>query len=91
MALPFICTRVDELLRKAGDLGILIFDHHRDLADIEKTLRTLRIDDTGSVHTDRLIEKAFSSIRRRAFPSIWSTWFCRLRPQTGGNAHRARR
>jgi hypothetical protein len=68
MALPFVCTRVDELLRKAGDLGILIFDHHRDLADIEKTLRTLRIDGTGSVHTDRLIEKGFFVDSAQSFP-----------------------
>jgi hypothetical protein len=68
IALPFVCTRVDRILRDADDLGILIFDHHRDLSDIEKTLRTLRIEDSGSIHTDRLIEKGFFVDSKQSFP-----------------------
>jgi hypothetical protein len=68
MALPFVCTRFDRILRDADDLGILIFDHHRDLSDIEKTLRTLRIEDSGSIHTDRLIEKGFFVDSKQSFP-----------------------
>ena len=33
-----------------------------------RTLRTLRIDDTGSVHTDRLIEKGFFVDSAQSFP-----------------------
>lgn len=59
MALPFVCTRINEIIRAEKDLGILIFDEHRNLAEIEKSLRTLRLDTTSALQADNLIERGF--------------------------------
>lgn len=68
MSLPFLCTGIDRILESSGDLGILIFDHHHDLAGIEKTLRTLRIGDGGALRTERQIEKGFFVDSAQSFP-----------------------
>jgi len=59
MALPFVSLAVDQLLRSEKERGILIFDEHKDLVDIEKSLRTLRLDNNSSLTTRNLIEKGF--------------------------------
>jgi hypothetical protein len=68
MSLPFLCTGIDRVLESSGDLGILIFDHHHDLAGIERTLRTLRIGDEGALRTERQIEKGFFVDTAQSFP-----------------------
>jgi len=59
MALPFVCTSVNEILDTENDLGMLIFDEHHSLMEIEKSLRTLRLDSTSTVTTEKLIEQGF--------------------------------
>jgi hypothetical protein len=59
MALPFVCTRINELIKAENDLGILIFDEHHDLVEIEKSLRTLRLDETSTLQAESLIEQGF--------------------------------
>lgn len=59
MALPFICTRINEILNTEKDLGILIFDEHHNLVEIEKSLRTLRLDSTSTLQAESLIEQGF--------------------------------
>jgi hypothetical protein len=59
MALPFLCTRINDILKANNDLGILIFDEHHSLVEIEKSLRTLRLDDTSTLQTENFIEQGF--------------------------------
>ena len=59
MALPFVCTRINEIIKAENDLGILIFDEHYNLDEIEKSLRTLRLDNTSTLQADYLIERGF--------------------------------
>jgi hypothetical protein len=59
MALPFVCTRINEIIKAANDLGILIFDEHHNLLEIEKSLRTLRLDASSALQAEHLIEQGF--------------------------------
>lgn len=59
MALPFISLAVDHYLEKENERGVLIFDEHKDLVDIEKSLKTLRLDLNSSLTTANIIEKGF--------------------------------
>jgi hypothetical protein len=59
MALPFVCTRINEIIKAENDLGILIFDEYHNLVEIEKAFRTLRLDTTSTLQTDNLIERGF--------------------------------
>jgi hypothetical protein len=59
MALPFVCTRINELIKAENDLGILIFDENHNLVEIEKSLRTLRLDASSTLQADNLIEQGF--------------------------------
>lgn len=62
MALPFVCMEVNHYLEKKGsdELGMLIFDEQKEsLTDVEKSLRTLRLDQNSILKTTRLIEKGF--------------------------------
>ncbi|MDD5674326.1 MAG: DUF3800 domain-containing protein [Chitinivibrionales bacterium] len=59
MALPFVCTRINEIIKAEKDLGILIFDEHHNLLEIEKSLRTLRLDTSSTIQADNLIEQGF--------------------------------
>lgn len=59
MALPFVCTRINEIIKAEKDLGILIFDQHHSLVEIEKSLRTLRLDTSSTLQAENLIEQGF--------------------------------
>ena len=59
MALPFVLTRINELLSTENDLGILIFDKHHNLIEIEKSFRTLRLDTKSTLQAEKLIEQGF--------------------------------
>lgn len=59
MALPFVCTRINEIIKVENDLGILIFDEHHNLIEIEKSLRTLRLDASSTLQAENLIEQGF--------------------------------
>lgn len=70
MALPFVGMEVNHYLHKKGpnELGMLIFDEQKEsLADAEKSLRTLRLDQNSIIKTTRLIEKGFFADSTQCF------------------------
>lgn len=68
MALPFICLSADKILEDEKEQGILIFDQHKDLLDIENSLKTLRLDIGTTLNTERLIEKGFFVDSSKSYP-----------------------
>ncbi len=59
MAFPFIGLKIDEYLNEKKELGIFIFDEHRSLADIEQSLKSLRLEVDTALKMERVIEKGF--------------------------------
>ncbi|HIJ71428.1 MAG TPA: DUF3800 domain-containing protein [Planctomycetes bacterium] len=62
MAFPFVCLEVNRYLQKKGaeELGMLIFDEQKEtFQQVERTLRTLRLDPSSILKTTNLIEKGF--------------------------------
>lgn len=62
MALPFICMELESYLesKETDTLGMMIFDEQKEnLNDVEKSLRTLRLDPDSLLQTNRIIEKGF--------------------------------
>lgn len=59
MAFPFIGLKIDEYLNEKNELGIFIFDEHRSLADIEQSLKSLRLEVDNVLKMERVIEKGF--------------------------------
>lgn len=62
MALPFVCIEVNHYLHEKGpdELGMLIFDEQKEsFVDVERSVRTLRLDSKSILKTTRLVEKGF--------------------------------
>lgn len=62
MALPFVCMEVDHYIGQQGQeqLGMFIFDEQKkNLLNVERSLRTLRMDPNSLLKTSRIIEKGF--------------------------------
>ncbi len=70
MALPFVCVEVDHCLQQKGkdELGLLIFDEQKEnWDDAERSLRTLRLDESSLLKTSRIIEKGFAVDSSKSF------------------------
>lgn len=70
MALPFVCMEVDEYIRENsdGEKWMLIFDEQKEnLDDVERSLRTLRLDPRSILKTQRLLEKGFFVDSKKSF------------------------
>lgn len=62
MALPFVCMEVNRYLKQIGnnELGMFIFDEQKEnLNEAERSLRTLRLDQSSILKTTNIIEKGF--------------------------------
>ena len=59
MAFPFICLDAEDYLNEKNELGIFIFDEHKEINDIEKSIRTLRQSAESDLKTPHIIEKGF--------------------------------
>ncbi|MBW8016480.1 MAG: DUF3800 domain-containing protein [Planctomycetes bacterium] len=70
MALPFVCMKVDQMLKEKGDseLGMFIFDEQKDVfADAELSIKTLRLDPNSVLKTSNIIEKGFFVDSKKSF------------------------
>jgi len=60
MAIAFLCLDIDNYLRKINSLGMLIFDEQKEYyQDVERSIKTLRLDNMSSLKTTSIIEKGF--------------------------------
>lgn len=70
MALPFVCVEVDHYLQQKGkdELDLLIFDEQKEnWDDAERSLKTLRLDESSLLKTGRIIEKGFAADSSKSF------------------------
>ena len=71
MALPFVCMEVDHYLQQKSEeeLGMLIFDEQKEyFNEVERSLRTLRLDPNSILKTTKIIEKGFFVDSSKSFP-----------------------
>ena len=71
MAFPFVCMEVNRYLQQKGpdELGMLIFDEQKEsLNEVERSLRTLRLDQDSILKTTNLVEKGFFVDSAKSFP-----------------------
>lgn len=70
MALPFVCTEVDDyLMNQAGNsLGLFIFDEQKEyFIHVERSIKMLRLDKKSSLKTSNIIEKGFFVDSQKSF------------------------